>query len=529
MKIKTLIINLAFMFVLVAVGPAGAKVTDVALYHLGEDDPGAAAGSTGNDATVDFIAAIDLTRFGNPTYRSETNLACSNLSMDFDGTGDYYQSAGGDVPTTAVDNVGMEAWCKANSFGAFQFVANLGWGGGEPRGFGLIEQGGEWRLLYNGVGYPAISTSASVTGEWVHLAGVIDGGTARLFVNGVEEATNTAPGTPGVISEVTDHMTIAGNPWDIPNGLWNGVIDHVRVFTFNSGEFQVGDLTLTCLPLDRAAKPQPTNGATDVFQDVTLSWVAPGAFIPTAYDLYVKGGDPDFTEGDVTVVGGIAPTAPRTEYDPSQGFAFGTTYYWRVDSYRPGFSDPCEGDVWSFTAEPVAYPIDGNNITATASSTHQADTGPENTINGLGLDVNDLHSIEPSDMWLSGEGDPGPVWIEYELDKAHKLHEMCVWNSNQMVESIIGFGIKDVTIEYSTNGTDYTILGTTQVFARAPGAPDYAHHTTVDFGGAAAKYVRLTVNSNWGALNLPQYGLSEVRFFSIPVFAREPSPDSGTT
>ncbi|MHC4511262.1 MAG: hypothetical protein ACYTAO_20325, partial [Planctomycetota bacterium] len=31
--------------------------------------------------------------------------------------------------------------------------------------------------------------------------------------------------------------------------------------------------------------------------------------------------------------------------------------------------------------------------------------------------------------------------------------------------------------------------------------------------------------SNWGGL-LPQYGLSEVRFFSIPVIAREPSPDS---
>ncbi|GAI31862.1 unnamed protein product, partial [marine sediment metagenome] len=41
------------------------------------------------------------------------------------------------------------------------------------------------------------------------------------------------------------------------------------------------------------------------------------------------------------------------------------------------------------------------------------------------------------------------------------------------------------------NGTDYTTLGTTHEFARAPGAPDYAHNTTVDFGSAAAKYVRL--------------------------------------
>jgi regulation of enolase protein 1 (concanavalin A-like superfamily) len=41
-----------------------------------------------------------------------------------------------------------------------------------------------------------------------------------------------------------------------------------------------------------------------------------------------------------------------------------------------------------------------------------------------------------------------------------------------------------------------------------------------------AKSIRLTINSNWtnfGPL-VPQTGLSEVRFLSIPVFAREPSP-----
>jgi len=78
-------------------------------------------------------------------------------------------------------------------------------------------------------------------------------------------------------------------------------------------------------------------------------------------------------------------------------------------------------------------------------------------------------------MWLSDE-EPDGAWIEYELDKVHKLHEMWVWNSNQVMEFLFGFGLKDVTIEYSTNGTDYTTLGTTHEFARAPGTPDL--HTT---------------------------------------------------
>jgi len=59
---------------------------------------------------------------------------------------------------------------------------------------------------------------------------------------------------------------------------------------------------------------------------------------------------------------------------------------------------------------------------------------------------------------------------------------------------LVGHLHKDVTIEYSTNGTNYTTLGTTHEFVRAPGAVDYAHNTTVDFGSAPAKYVRLTAN-----------------------------------
>jgi hypothetical protein len=71
-------------------------------------------------------------------------------------------------------------------------------------------------------------------------------------------------------------------------------------------------------------------------------------------------------------------------------------------------------------------------------------------------------------------------------------------------------------------------LGTTHEFAQAPGMPDYAYNTTIDMAGLPARYVRLTANSNWGGI-LPQYGLSEVRFFHIPVRARKSYPDSGAT
>ncbi|MHC4191928.1 MAG: LamG-like jellyroll fold domain-containing protein [Planctomycetota bacterium] len=270
-----------------------------------------------------------------------------------------------------------------------------------------------------------------------------------------------------------------------------------------------------------AANPNPEDEAVDVTRDVTLSW-EPGEFAAPTNGHKVYFGESFNDVNNAT--GGVAQTA--ASYAPPR-LDFGKTYYWRVDEVNapPTSHIEFKGDVWSFTTEPVGYPIE--NITATASSTHSADIGPENTVNGSGLDANDLHSNEETDMWLSS-AEPLGAWIEYEFDKIYKLHQMWVWNSNQTVEPLLGFGLKDVTIEYSANGTDYTTLGTTHEFARAPGTAGYAYNTTIDFAGAATKYVRLTANSNWGGM-MPQYGLSEVRFFYIPVWAREPSPDSGAT
>jgi hypothetical protein len=130
-------------------------------------------------------------------------------------------------------------------------------------------------------------------------------------------------------------------------------------------------------------------------------------------------------------------------------------------------------------------------------------------------------------MWLSSRDGEQPTWIQYEFDKVYKIHQMLVWNYNDGLEPLIGLGLKNVTIEYSVNGTDYTTLGTAYEFAQAPGENDYAHNTAIEFDNTQAKYVRLTANSNWGGI-ITQYGLSEVRFLRIPVRARIPDPASGS-
>ena len=211
-------------------------------------------------------------------------------------------------------------------------------------------------------------------------------------------------------------------------------------------------------------------------------------------------------------------------YQPPTVLEFGQTYYWRIDEVNaPPDSTIYRGDVWSFTVEPFAYPIE--NIVATASAASDPGLGLENTINGSGLD-GDLHSADEEDMWLSSGLGVQPTWIQYEFDRVYKLYEMLVWNYNVQFELVLGFGVKDVTVEYSENGEDWTVLGDVE-FARAPAAAAYAHNTTVDFQGVAAQYVRLTVNSGYGVLG--QYGLSEVRFLYVPAHPREPQPADGAT
>ena len=152
-----------------------------------------------------------------------------------------------------------------------------------------------------------------------------------------------------------------------------------------------------------------------------------------------------------------------------------------------------------------------------------AGKGPENTVNGSGLDETGLlhGNISDGTMWLSNRDGEQPTWIEYDLGKVYKLHEMWIWNSNDGLETSIGIGFKEVLIEYSGDGAEFVTLGSTHEFTQAPGEPDYAHNTTIDFSGIAAQHIRLTANSNWFEI-LTQYSLSEVRFFYVPVHARDP-------
>ncbi len=278
------------------------------------------------------------------------------------------------------------------------------------------------------------------------------------------------------------------------------------------------------LGLVSAAAPVPQNGAVDVTRDGALSWT-PGA-LAQSHDVYLGTRFADVNDASRTNPMGVLVSQGQTAatYDPGR-LELGQTYYWRVDEVNgPPDYTIFKGQVWSFEVEPFAYPIE--NVMVAASS-FDAGAEPENVINGSGLDDNDGHSTRTSDMWLSSAAGDQPTFIEFTFDRLYKLHQMLVWNYNIQFEAFLGYGLKNVTVEYSENGADWMALGDFQ-FAQATSVAGYTSNTKIDFAGRAVRAVRLTANSNWGGA-LPQYGLSEVRFLYIPTFAREPQPADGQT
>jgi Concanavalin A-like lectin/glucanases superfamily/F5/8 type C domain len=506
----------ALLILGLAVGSASADVTAGLVGHWPFDGDVTDASGNGNDGTISGNAALASDRFGTP-----------NGAMFFSGESDSYVDVG-DPPEFQISGaMTLTAWVFLNGANVnnSRIVAKQAGGGSRSWNLNIEAESG-------GVANPAtfqisetgdtilglVDTQPLPTDQWVHMAGVYQPGEAmELYVDGQLHARNTS-GIPA--SQFSDNgmPVLIGSRSGCGNCGWDGNIDDVRIYARALSAAEIRDVVRGDSNL--SSNPEPADEATDVPRETVMSWAA-GEFA-AAHDVYFGTAFDDVNDGGRADATGMLASEGQTSeaYDPPALLDYGQTYYWRVDEVNTAPDNTIfKGNVWSFTTEPVAYPI--ANVTANASGA-QANAGPEKTIDGSGLD-DDQHSVGASDMWLTA-GDGAPVWIQYEFDRIYKLHEMWVWNYNVQFELMLGFGLKDVAIEYSEDGENWMSFGDV-AFAQGTARADYAPNTTVDLDGVAAKYVRLNVNSAWSAAG--QFGLSEVRFLYIPVHAREPQPADG--
>ena len=213
---------------------AGAEVTTVSWYRLGEAGVGADSISTGASLQTFGSVASSASSPG----ATNTPLAASSVSQSFDGVSGALSTTQGVLATLQADNVGIEAWVKSEDATRTALIAHNGMSSYlGSRGFGLIQANGSYSGHLAGVAL--VGGSAVQTGVWTHLALLRSDGIWQFYVNGILNGTvEAAPNSP---LPSTDSFAI-GSDLSRSGGFFLGQVDEVRVFTFAPGQFYSGDL-----------------------------------------------------------------------------------------------------------------------------------------------------------------------------------------------------------------------------------------------------------------------------------------------
>ncbi|MBN2180980.1 MAG: discoidin domain-containing protein [Sedimentisphaerales bacterium] len=501
------------LFVAALVPANNIKADMIAYYPMDEGNGINISDATGN--------GNDGTITGTPEWvESKQGYG---MALAFPGEAGSYVETGTWDPSEGTQQVSVTAWINwAGATDTYQGIISKTDGVFNQMRWQFTLNTGDYMIGYGGgTGAPTYLADAPTIGQWQHVAFTHDGTTVTIYVDGIPMGSADIPLGDGVEAPLNVGTL---SLWGLGDAVFNGIIDDVRIFNnaLNQAEIQQA-----MLPVSKgcAFSPQPVNKDSDVLCNVVFSW-KPGIFADK-HNVYLGTSYEDVESADTGSPLLAGQAEDSNSFNPGR-LEFDQTYYWRVDEVNaPPDNAVYKGDIWSFTVEPYSIQISGENIIATASS-HTAAEIPENTIDNSGLDADDLQSVNTSTMWVTADDDTGPAWIRYEFDKTYKLEQMLVWNYNGY--SILSmYGLKEVSIDYSTDGTNWRQVPDVPEFARASGRDGYVGNITVPLGAIAAKYVKINAVSNWSNGVFNKFGLSEVRFMAVPVSAREPGPDDEAT
>ncbi|UCG59089.1 MAG: LamG domain-containing protein, partial [Phycisphaerales bacterium] len=284
-----------------------------------------------------------------------------------------------------------------------------------------INPSNQWVFGHDGDNQAGSGVEAGV---WHHIAMVYDNGSKRIYIDGE-----------------LDSQTSAVMSGDSNGDLWIGaakgisefcpaLIDDVMVFNHALSPAEIREMVP---PQLKAYDPSPADGAVGVDTPL-LQWLGGDTAL---FHLLYFGADPD----NLTFIG----EQGWLVYWHTPGLVAGTTYYWRVDE-KEADGTIHEGDLWSFTATPLAAwgpdPSDGAKwIDVEADLSWSKGFGAESHDVYFGTDESAVASRDPSVFIVNQPAatfEPGTLaqgttyyWAIDELD-ATATHPGDVWKFTTM-------------------------------------------------------------------------------------------------
>jgi len=153
-------------------------------------------------------------------------------ALSFDGVDDYVEIPETSLLDPRTSDFTVEAWIKTSSTADWIVISKWdGWGSGNAWWLGNDWYGGSQHLRFS-VYCPSMNWAENTTavvsdGKWHHMAGVREGGTLKLYIDGVLAGTKVA--CAGV--DVNNNLPVRIGKFGEPGGWhFNGTIDEVRIY-----------------------------------------------------------------------------------------------------------------------------------------------------------------------------------------------------------------------------------------------------------------------------------------------------------
>jgi len=175
-------------------------------------------------------------------------------------------------------------------------------------------------------------------GQWHHVAGVFDNGLMTIYIDGAPDVSATGGNTFGTgterygfIASQSEATVFDGDRSGSP-GYFNGSLDDVRIY---DKALTQADITQVMRgDLLSAWDLQPPSGIYDVETvPSSVSW-RPGD-MAAEHDIYFGTDQQAVQSADASDTSGVYRARQTgTVYVPTEGFAWGQTYYWRIDEFN---------------------------------------------------------------------------------------------------------------------------------------------------------------------------------------------------